>query len=150
MKENSEINFPPFTVKNGIMVLFSKIREQLKVYLLHPELGYRKLTANISKYLRNDAFVALTNTEFDSNLYLNADHLKKITKTELLSNLEVGDYVMVEVRDNELENIEIGRSVTALMLAKIKKLTGDKAQLEFFNVGPKTKVAELPLDRIKN
>lgn len=149
MKKESEINFPPFTVKQGIMVFFSKIRENLKIYLLHPDLGYRKLTANITKYLQNDIFVALTNTEQETNLYLNADLVKKIAKDNLMNDLEIGDYVMVEIKNDDFENIQIGENISMLMPAKIRKLSGETAQLEFFTIGDKIQVIELPTKRIK-
>ena len=150
MKKESEINFPPFTVKQGIMIFFSKIRENLKIYLLHPDLGYRKLTANITKYLRNDTFVALTNTEEETNLYLNADLVKNITKENLRNDLEIGDYVMVEIKNKDFKNIQIGENISTLMPAKIRKLSGNTAQLEFFTIGKKIQVIELPTERIKN
>jgi len=149
MEKESEINFPPFTVKQGIMVFFSKIRENLKIYLLHPDLGYRKLTVDITNYLRNDTFVALTNTDRETNLYLNANLIKKITVEDLMNDLEIGDYVMVEVKNKDFENIQIGENISTLMPAKIKKLSGDTAQLEFFTIGQKIQIIELPTERIK-
>lgn len=150
MKKQSEINFPPFTVSQGIMVFFSKIRENLNIYLLHPDLGYRKLTANITNYLRNDTFVALTNTEQETCLYLNADLVEKIAKKNLINDLEIGDYVMVKVKNGDLKNIQIGENISTLMPAKIRKLSGKTAQLEFFAIGNKIQVINLPTKRIKN
>jgi len=149
MKKESEIYFPFFTVKQGILVFFSKIRQNLKIYILHPDLGYRKLTANIAKYLRNDTFIALTNTEQETKLYLNADLVKEIVKEDLFNDLEVGDYVMVEIKNDDFENIKINKEISMLAPAKIRKLLGETAQFEFFTIGKKTQVIELPTTRIK-
>jgi len=149
MRENSEINFPPFTVKNGIMVFFKKVRYKFKVYILHPELGFRKLTTNIADFLRNDAFIALTNNVSETILYLNGDMVRKVNKEDLAEELEIGDYVMVEVKNDELENIDIGEGVHASFPAKIKKIKTETVQFEFFSVGAKIIIAELPISRIK-
>ncbi len=150
MEKESKIHFPPFTVKQGVMVFFSKIHQNLKIYLLHPDLGCRKLTANITKYLRNDTFVVLTNTEQETTLYLNADLIQKIAKEDLVNDLEVGDYVMVEIKNDDFEDIQIGENVSMSMPAKIRKLSGKTAQLEFFTIGNKIQVIELPTTRIKS
>jgi hypothetical protein len=151
MNSDSEINFPPFTVKQGIMVFFCKIRENLKIYLLHPDLGYRKLTSKITNYLGKDTFVALTNTESETSLYLNADLVKKIEKKDLINDLEVGDYVMVNVKNGDLQNVQIGKGDTILMPAKIKTLSKENAQLEFFQaIGKEIQVVKLPKERIQS
>lgn len=145
----ADINFPPFTVKHGIIVYFSKYGEELKIYLLHPELGYRKLVVNIKNYLNKDTFIALTNSSTETKLYLNANLVTKIDKDNLKNNLEVGDYVMVEIQDNDFNDISIGSTTSVLTPAKIKKIFNNSAQFELLNLGPKIKVIDLPIERIK-
>ena len=147
--ENSEINFPPFTVNNGITVYFSKIRDKLKVYLLHPEIGYRKLVAKVTKYLNANTFVVLTNSPAETILYLNAEQVCKFEPDENMEPLEIGDYVMVEVKDNEVETLNIDGNIEVLLPARIKKIITDKIQFEFFTVGNKTQIVELDKNRIK-
>lgn len=124
LKSDSEISFPPFTVKNGVRVYFKKQETQLKIYILHPEVGYRKIVADIDKYIGSKCFVALTNTKLETKLYLNAHLVKSVKREELLETLEVGDYVMVETEENNLG---------ATMPAKVDKIVDDeKVVFDFF------------------
>lgn len=144
--KESEINFPPFTIKPGIQVFFSKYGEKMKVYILHPDLGYRKIEANVEKYLQGDAFVVLTNSHKESKLYLNTDLLATIKRSNLIQNIEIGDYVMVNVQDGDLKNVTINKKGTKIILpAKIQNKKDGKVILNFFNI---KEISELPISRI--
>lgn len=145
----ADINFPPFTVKHGIIVYFSKYGEELKIYLLHPELGYRKLVVNIKDYFKEDAFIALTNNLTETKLYINANLVAEINKDTLENNIEVGDYVMAEIKDNDFNDISIGTTTSVVTPAKIKKISNNSVQFELLNLGPNIKVIDLPIERIK-
>ena len=149
LKEDSEIIFPMFTVKNGIIVFFSKIKEKLKVYLLHPEIGYRKLVVDVSKYIGSKTFVALTNSSEETILYLNAVQVCILKVNENVESLEIGDYVMVVVKNGELEGLKIEGDIEVMLPAKILKISDNKMQFEFFTTGDKLKIAELDKTRIK-
>ena len=146
---DSEINFPPFVTK-GIKVYFSKIGTKLKVYLLHPEIGYRKLVADISKYLNGSTHVVLTNSEKETILYLNAEQASVCIKGKKIFPLEVNDYVMLEVKKNEIDGLSIKGDVSVIVPAKIKKMNGDKYQFLVFGYDSKVQVLELEINRIKS
>lgn len=129
---NSEINFPPFSTNNWIQVFFSKIWKELKIYILHPELWYRKIKANIEKYLTEKTFIALTNDENETKLYLNANLVTIVSKQDLKTNLEVWDYVMVQIKNWDLEKLKIDWEIEVIVQAIIKKIKWDSLTLDFF------------------
>ncbi len=130
---DSEINFPPFTINEWIQVFFSKYWTQLKIYILHPELWYRKISTNIKKYLLEKTFIALTNTESDTNLYINWELVNSIKIKDLDKNLEIWDYVMVNIKDWDLSNIKVTGDVQVILPAKIKAINWNNITLDFFN-----------------
>jgi hypothetical protein len=150
-KKHSIINFPPSTVKEGIQIFFTKIEILLKVYVLHPELGYRKITANIEDYIGINTFIALTNSESSTKLYINAKQAGETQNKDLITNLEISDYVMVKVFNNDINNVQIDDSIYAIFPARIKSLdhNDNTAKFEFFTIGSKIQIVRLPIDRIK-
>jgi hypothetical protein len=147
----SIINFPSFMVKEGIQVFFTKNERFINVYILHPEFGYRKISASITNYIGKDTFIALTNTENTTILYINAKLVAEIKKENLLASLESNDYVMVKVYNDELEGIKVGKNIDAIFPARIIYLNHKEntAKFEFFSVGNKAQIIELPIERIK-
>lgn len=146
MKLDTDINFPPFTVNNGIQVFFSKIKVTLRVYILHPELGYRKLSADVSNYLQKDAFIALTNSTNETKLYINTQEVASVAHQNLIKTLEVSDYVMVRVQNGDLSTITIQSGLTVIIPAKVQKINGDRVTLQFLTGS--TEIVELPKSRI--
>ena len=147
--KDSEVRFPPFTVKNGILVFFSKIRDKLKIYILHPDIGYRKMVTNISSFISQSTFVALTNSSTVSKLYLGTK-TNPPAEVELINEpLEVGDYIMAIVKNNEIQGLSIEGDIEVFLPATIKKIKDNRLQLEFFTVGNKTQIIELDKERIK-
>jgi hypothetical protein len=148
VKKDSIINFPPLMVEHGIMIFFSKIREKFKIYLLHPELGHRKMSEDVSQYLSDDMFIAVSNTPTETKLYLNGKPVQILERGKIIQDLEVGDYVMAEIQNDDFDNIDINENVSMLSAAKILTLSKKSARLEFFQLGNKLKIVELPIDRI--
>lgn len=120
----------------------------MKIYLLHPEMGYRKLKVKIDKYITNDTFVALTNNDEVTKLYLNAELVKEVTKGDIKNDLEIGDYVMVALKNNDFKNINIDENSKFITSAKIKKILDDYLELEIFGIGPKIYIKELKKERL--
>lgn len=134
MQLDSDINFPPFVVNEGINVYFSKYQNLLKVYVLHPSVGYRKIVFDISDYIQKDMFVALTNSKNETKLYLNGSLKLTCDLKDLSSNLEVGDYVLANIQSEDLNNVKVGKNVEVVLPAKIKSIEKNKLTLFFFNV----------------
>lgn len=128
---DSEINFPPFTVNNGIQVYFSKYGSKLKTYILHPEIGYRKIVADIGKYLHKDAFIALTNSDDGNKLYINAKLVKVFKKGNLRRGIEVGDYIMASIKENDLHNVKVSNNMDVVLPGKVISLE-DKPRITVF------------------
>jgi hypothetical protein len=145
----SDINFPPINGPQGTKIFFSKYRNLLKVYVLHPDIGYRKMTADITKYIGKDAFIAITNAELLTKLYINAELVDSFDKNSGDIDIEVDDYVMVNLRNQDVTKITIGPEVQDFVMpAKVNKIVSDKslAVLFLFEID---EVVELPLDRIR-
>ena len=132
IEKDSEITFPPFSVNNWIQVYVSKIWKTLKVFILHPELWYRKITANIEEYLTEKTFIALTHTKLETKLYFNAKLASVIDNKKLNSNLEVWDYVMVKIKNWDLNTLMVTGKAEVIWQAKIEKIQWDKLTLNFF------------------
>jgi hypothetical protein len=145
-ESDSEINFPPFTVKNGIQVYFSKYGPKLKAYILHPEMGYRKIIANIENYLHKDAFIALTNSDKENKLYINAKLVKTSKTGTLRRGLEIGDYVMVSIKDGDLKNTKLSGDMDLILPGKIISIEDkSKVTIFFFNINETATVSKSKL-----
>lgn len=139
----SDIRFPPFTIPNtGVKVHCCKYGKIFKIYILHPDVGYRKLTADITNYIGKDTFVAVVNTEDDVKLYLNAELVETVRITDLYQQLEVGDFVMVNVEDGDLENIVIKGDLKVALPAEIKKIDGEDLTLFFYELNQITQLSK--------
>jgi len=145
-EDNSEINFPPITANNGAMVFFSKDGKKLKVYILHPELGYKKLDANIEQFIKKDAFIALTNSQEVTKLYVNGELIKSL-ESAAKYKIESGDYVMVQVEPGDSKSINIGENIQVILPAKIVDIKegGKTIKLQTFNP---LEILELPKERL--
>lgn len=129
---DSNIYFPPITNENGIQTHFSKYGTTFKIYVLHPEIGFRKIVADIEAYIGNDTFVAFTNNDKESKLYLNGALVSTTVSTDLTTELEIGDYVMAEIKENDLKSIHIKDGVVTIAPARVESINGDRIKLNFF------------------
>lgn len=143
----SEINFPPVFTNDRALIFFSKYGELLKVYILHPELGYKKIVTNIEKYLRMDTFLALTNSPKESKLYLNGKLVETIKANKKKIVPEAGDYVMVKIKSGDSKSLTIGDNVEVIVPAKIIEVRSKSLELQLFNPSEKLILSE---DRIKH
>lgn len=144
-ENDSDINFPPITANNGAKIFFSKYGKYLKVYILHPEFGYKKLTTNIEKYLKRDTFLALTNSPKETKLYINANLVKTVKKSAARSNLEIGDYVMVQIKPGDSKLFTVGENIQIVLPAKIIETGTKSVKLQLFQP---SEIIELPKERI--
>ena len=143
--EDTDVRFPPFTVQKGIKVFTVKYGRKFKVYILHPQFGYRKVTADIHEYIGKNAFIAITVDGKISKLYLNAKLISTLSVDEMISELEQGDFILVRVQSEDLKNIRIAEGVQVVMPAEVKAIESTKLRLFFFDIN---EIAELPRDRI--
>lgn len=146
MKLDSDINFPPFLVNDGINVYFTKHQNFLKVYVLHPSVGYRKIVFDISDYVQKDLFIALTNSKDETKLYLNGKLKLTSNLKDLPSNIEVGDYVLVNIRAGDLKTVKLDGNLEVVLPAKIVSIDKKNLSLFFFNVN---EYATLDISRLK-
>ena len=131
--KDSVIDFPSFVVNEGIQIFFSKHESLFKVFVLHPLIGYRKMVTDVEAYIGKDAFVAFTNDESESKLYINGSLVSTVTPTNLGDDLEIGDYVMVKVDKGELKTLNIeGEGVQIIAPAKISAISDETVSLYFF------------------
>ncbi len=145
-EKESDIKFPPITIsEKGVIVHSSKYGTKFKVYILHPEIGFRKLSADITKYIGTDTFVVVVNDDEKSQLYLNAELVETIKITDISKQLEVGDFIMVKVKDGDLDNIKIKGDLEVAFPAEIKKIDNNNLTLFFYNLN---KITQLSKDRI--
>lgn len=143
--EDAEIRFPPFTVEKGIKVYTVKQGNFYKIYILHPEYGYRKIAANIKEHIGRDTFVAITVDDTETKLYFNA-HLASSSSTDkMVDELEIGDFVMVNVRSGDLKKFNMGRELEVVMPAEVKGIDGNLLELYFFEL---KEIVKLPRERI--
>lgn len=146
-KTESKIDFPPFTPKNGIKVFVSKINRKIKVYILHPEIGFKKISADISDYLGQDTHVAITNSKKETSLYINGKPIKQLSKKDfnmdVMEYLEKGDYVMVKIDNNDFENIRVGKNVKTVFQARVEDIDHERkiVKLNFFDLKQKKEVS---------
>ncbi len=144
--KDSDINFPPFTINEGIRVFFFKVKSYFTVCVLHPEIGYRKIKTDVTNYLGKDTFVAFTNDKDFSKLYLNGELAASIKKTSLLKEIEPGDFVMVKLKSGDIPDIAIdNKNVSVILEAKVAKINGKNVDLYFYNINknkllPKTRI----------
>lgn len=142
----SDIRFPPFTISTtGAKVHCCKYGKIFKIYILHPDIGYRKLTADITKYIGKDTFVAVVNTKDDVKLYLNAELVETVRIADLYQHLEVGDFVMANVEAGDLENLVIKADLKVALPAEIKKIDGGNLTLFFHELN---QITQLPKEKI--
>ncbi len=145
-EKESDIRFPPITIpEKGVTVHSCKYGTKFKVYILHPEIGFRKLVADITDYFGKDTFVAVVNTIENTQLYLNAKLVETIKTTDLNQQLEVGDFVMVKVKDGDLKNITITGDLEVVFPAEIKKIDGNNLTLFFYE---NNQITQLSKERI--
>jgi len=142
---DSIIRFPLFIVKNGIKVSFIKNQRNLKVFILHPEIGYRKMIADIKNNIGSDTFIALNVKNEVTELYINAKLVSSKNTSEILASIEVGDMVMAKVINSELKSINIGEGIEKYFPAEIKSIEGEKCTMLFFEFG---EIIELSMERI--
>lgn len=127
----SIIYFPPLSVNEGINVYFSKIANKLKVYVLHPDIGYRKISVDITTSLGKDTFIALTNTAEQSMLYINATLTATVPVSNQRDNLEAGDYVMLKVRENELRTLNFGSFIDVVLPGRVESINEGSVNVLF-------------------
>lgn len=144
-KPGADINFPPITTGDGVMVFFSKKKKILKVYILHPEVKYKKISVDISKFLEHDTNIALTNADNETRLYLNGELVKTTQGNNKHINLEEGDYVLVNIEKDDLKTINFESGMKVALWARIESVKRDSVDLRFYTP-PEN--ATLPKNRI--
>lgn len=142
---DTDVRFPSITVHQGVKVYSSKYGKILKVYVLHPDVGYRKLAANIEKHLGRDTFVVITVDGDMTTLYLNGEFVTARDVNEMIRDIEVGDYVMVKIASGDLRRIAVGDGVAVTVPAEVKKVDGETLSLYFFEL---KELASLPRERV--
>ncbi len=145
--KDSFIDFPPIDLRDkGIVIHFRKFRDILKVYVLNSDIGFRKLVADVSDHIGKDVFIAITNSETETKLYLDAELVATVKRYESKDNLEIGDFVILGVKEGDLKGLTISDpSLNVALEAEIKKINQDEAILQFKELNEITK---LPLSRI--
>ena len=141
----SEIRFPPVTTKDGIRIFCAKYGKHFKVYVLHPEYGYRKLSIDASSYMGKDTFVAVTVKGENSKLYLNSEEVLSLDRKEMSKTIELGDIVMVSVKNGDLSNFKIEGQISVLLPAEVKRILDDEIEFYFFGL---KEVSRLGKERI--
>lgn len=142
---NSVIRFPPSTTQDGVIVFVTKYEEYLKVFVLDPEIGSRKIKVEIKDYIGKDTFVALVVNGDLSTLYLNAKVVMSVNKDSMERNIEIGDFVMVSIKDGELAGVKIGDNVSVIMPAEVTQILGDNGSFYFMGLNQSV---VLPKNRI--
>jgi hypothetical protein len=141
----SDIDFPPIN-KEGIQIYFSKRKENFIVYILHPLIGYRKISANIKDYLTKDTFIALTNSGDETKLYVNADLLKTVNANTLIENVDIGDYIMLEVKRDDITKLIAKNISTIIAPAKIVSFEAENVIVDLITLG---EIIKVPKSQIK-
>jgi len=141
----SLIRFPPVLKDERVSVFTTKYKEFLKIFVLDQDLGYRKIKTKINDFIGKDTFVALTVEGDLTKLYLNAKHIITESKNEMKNDLEIGDVVMVEVRDQELLGVRINEE-HAIFQAEVKQIFGENGTFYFTDLN---QMVVLPLNRIQ-
>jgi hypothetical protein len=141
----SDIDFSPIN-KEGIQVYFTKRKEKFVVYILHPVIGYRKVTANIKNYLNIDAFIALTNSGDETKLYINADLLKTVEADTLIENVDIGDYIMLKIERGNITKQMAQNVGTLIVPAKIISFEGNNVIADLITIG---EIIKVPKSQIK-
>lgn len=142
---DSEVKFPPFTLTGGIQVYVMKIQKFLKIYILHPELGYRKLVSDISDFIAKDTFVAITTKGTITKLYLNAILISTVKFDKEKNNIEIGDFVLVKIKNGDLKSIVINGDIEIVLVAEIKSINTDNLKLLFIDCN---EIASLNKDKL--
>lgn len=137
----SDIDFPPITTNEGIQLYFSKRKETFVVYVLHPIFGYRKIFANIKKYLHKDAFIALTNSDKETKLYVNADLVKTTKINTIKDKIEIGDYVMLELKQGDSSKL-LSNNISIIAPARIVSFDEENVTADLITVGEIVKVSK--------
>jgi hypothetical protein len=58
-------------------------------------------------------------------LYINTDLVNTVQTKDLLSNIEKGDYVMVNLENNDLKSVTINDNIKIIAPARIEKIEED-------------------------
>src|SRR5258708_23415403 len=144
MDFDSDINFPPFVVNGDINVFMFKQGQYLKIYILHPEIGFRKIVANVKNVIGKDLFVAITNLDNETLLYLNSKLSVSVLSKNTLKSLEVGDFVLAKILPGDLKKIVVDKNTSAIIPAKITAIDNNYVTLFFFQ---QNEVKQLSIDR---
>jgi len=145
MNSFSDINFPPITNNEGIQVYFSKKKENFVVYILHPEIGSRKISTSVKSYLDKDAFIAVTSSEEETKLYVNADLLKTVKNNTIAEKIDVGDYAVIELKNGDSSRISV-EGLQVSVPAKIISFEDTYVVAEIIHVG---EIVKVPKSQIK-
>ena len=145
LSDKSNTRFTPVTLKGGVQVYSAKYGNQLRIFVLHPDYGYRKLVAEVTNYLGRDTFVALTVNGRISTLYLNGELVCETHVDEMIKKIEHGDFVMAKVKEGDLKSLSIGKDVEVIFPAEVKTVKADSITLNFFEI---KEIVTLPKDRI--
>lgn len=144
----SDINFPPITnPDSGSKIFFMKHKKNIKVYVLHPEYGYKKLVANIEKYINSDAYVTVTNSETSLKLYINGETLGNVDRKNFKGKLEVGDYVMIQPHSDDLKTFTYTGDHKVVLTAKVTAIKTNSLKLLVVDI-PSFEETELPRNRV--
>jgi len=127
------------------MIYSAKYNNKFKVFILHPEYGYRKLVVNVSKYIGKDTFVAITAKGKETKLYLNVDLVSTVQREDVVSSLEIGDFVMVKICQGDLKNVNIPTKVEVIQPAEVQSLNGETATFYFFQ---SNEIVVLPINKL--
>lgn len=132
---DSTIDFKTTHLPNNILVATRKNVKEYIIYLLHPEFGNLKITTNIEKFVKDDLFVAITREKETFKLYLNAelDSTFKISDIKNKKN-SIGDFVLVTIDKDDLDNFKIGEGQHTVVPAKIENVFENYYTFFFWNL----------------
>ncbi|KGK97876.1 hypothetical protein LI82_08940 [Methanococcoides methylutens] len=142
---NSTIRFPPIYTQEGVSIFITKLGSQLRVFVLDPEIGYRKIKTEIATYIKDDTFVALVVKGDYTTLYLNGEKVETVDKKSMDKEVEIGDYVIVDVKEGDLSGVKMTNDFSVMFPAEVKQIFGDNGTFYFFGLN---QTVVLPINRI--
>nr|QNO43728.1 hypothetical protein EIBGMOBM_00001 [Methanosarcinales archaeon ANME-2c ERB4]QNO43889.1 hypothetical protein HNHCPBFK_00019 [Methanosarcinales archaeon ANME-2c ERB4] len=132
---DSTIDFKPTHLPNNILVATRKNIKEYIIYLLHPEFGNLKITTNIEKFVKDDLFVAITRKKETFKLYLNAKPVSTFKVSDIKNEENsVGDFVLVTIDKDDLDNFKIDAGHNTVVPAKIENVFGNYYTFFFWNL----------------
>lgn len=136
---SSVIHFPPLE-HEGVRVFFKKENEHFSAYILHPQNVFRIVRTDIQKYIGKDTMVTLIFDGKKAILYLNAEQVAESSETPVVDSILQGDYVMVDIKEHTLSNINKSPSLRMVMVGEVKDRTGEGFKIFFPEAHEETKI----------